>query len=93
MVAGLWVAPVPVTELLEREAQTVAKPAPQSVVLPECFSVQAVHKQFRRTWHQHCVYILGEETDLTERLSKVKQVSVEGFCLVGAHEVDSKHCT
>lgn len=67
VVARLWVAPVPVTELLEREAQTVAKPALRSVVLPECFSVQAVHKQFRRAWHQHCVYTLGEETDLTEK--------------------------
>lgn len=67
MVAGLWVAPVPVIELLKREAQTVAKRALQSVVLPECSSVRAVHNQHRRAHHQHCVYTVEEGTDLTEK--------------------------
>lgn len=67
LVAGLWVAPVPVTQLLDREAQTVAKPALQSVVLPECFPVQAACNQYRRARHQHCVYTVGEGTDLTEK--------------------------
>lgn len=65
--AGLWVAPVPGTELLEREAQTVAKRALHSVALPECFSVHAVCTQYRRAQHQHCVYSVGEGTDLTEK--------------------------
>lgn len=93
MVAGLWVAPVPVTELLQWEAQTMARPALQWVVLPECFSVQTVHYQNRRAQHQHCVYTVGGGTDHWKRLSKVKQVAVEGFCQVATDEVDSKFCT
>lgn len=67
MVARQWVAAVPVTELLEREAQTVATPALQLVVLPESFSVQVFCNQNRGAQHQHCAYTVGEGTDLTEK--------------------------